>query len=233
MDPEAYHEESFVYDLPIGRRGGLFRCDLDELMERQLVSHPQLEIPVLISKLLEAIREADGTTSEGIFRISPGAKQVLLLKAQLENGDWTIPTDSPHVAAALLKEVLRGFSQPLVPFDKYELCLKMADDTVIDDDEWLWVIQEIPLVNQCVLEALADLFEEMLRPHNQECTKMTSHNLAVVFAPAVLRQADATAEEMLANSRAEVEFTKKFIEYLVKQHLLRHGQATEPAPHNG
>ncbi|MES1912926.1 MAG: hypothetical protein MHM6MM_005142 [Cercozoa sp. M6MM] len=78
-------------------------------MENGITSDPD-EVPRLVTTLTEAVTTLGaGLRTEGIFRVSAQEEELRALKKQFDAGkDYSVPGQSPHLPAALLKLWLRG-----------------------------------------------------------------------------------------------------------------------------
>ena len=73
-------------------------------------------------------------------------------------------------------------------------------------------VASLPLVNQRVLQLLADLVADVTAPPNQKSNRMTLSNLGVVFAPCIMRSSGDDAAELLSNAKHEVRFASLLFE---------------------
>lgn len=68
------------------------------------------------------------------------------------------------------------------------------------------LVSSLPLVNQRVLQVLADFVDEIIDERNQKLNRMTLENLSIVFAPCLLRSTSEDPQELLLNSKYEIKF---------------------------
>ena len=78
---------------------------------------------------------------------------------------------------------LRDLVDPIIPHALYDYCIKNAENT----DETLLILDMIPEHNRNVLLYLISFLQVIGEPQNQAATKMNINNLAMVFAPNILR----------------------------------------------
>lgn len=81
----------------------IFTGSLEWIMLQQADEHPDLDVPLLLTKLLKAIKKLDGLETEYIFK--PNVEPTLLdsIIRRLEGGVYKLKTDDPHVPANVLK----------------------------------------------------------------------------------------------------------------------------------
>lgn len=85
-------------------------------MELQSQTHPNLNIPVIVQSLCDAIIRTNGLFAEGIFRVPGDTEQVYGLRIQLDKGDFDLSNiTDPNTPASLLKLWLRELSEALIP----------------------------------------------------------------------------------------------------------------------
>ena len=169
-------------------------------------------VPRILPVLIAAIEELGGPTSEGIFRLSVSSDELHAVRKRLEGGDYRLSNvNNPHVPAAVLKAWLRDLSSPLIPFACYERAIelgKVAPSSLFDSQPphpqlpaLLSLLQSIPPLNRRVLFYLLCFLHRLTLPPCVEQSRMTQFNLAVVFAPTLLRSEGNEAVAMLQQSK--------------------------------
>lgn len=103
-----------------------------------------------------------------------------------------------HVLATMVKSLFREFPEPLMTFEMYENFLNVAE--IPEEKERLRciyaMIELLPKVNRTALERLTYHLARVV--HQAPVNKMSSQNLAVIFAPCLLkRNLDVKAQEQL------------------------------------
>ena len=97
--------------------------------------------------------------------------------------------EDPHAVAALLKAFLRQLPDPLFTFDLYEAFIQTEMAMGKELEVWLFTVKKLltslPPVNQRVIRIIFELLSEFSKRSNVNL--MTSSNLAIVFAPNLLR----------------------------------------------
>jgi len=191
-------------------------------------------IPRFLPLIMSSIRSADGghgLEQEGIFRVSASADQVRNWKKKLDEVGGSqlkmddMPRDQLHLSCALLKEFLRSMTEPVIPTSNYSAAIAMAKKHASSSaaggndisspltltgairaeiHSWL---STLPTVNQRVLHALAHFMSEVVSERNVVSNRMSVENLAIVFAPCLLRNVSMdNAAEIMINSKFEVRF---------------------------
>ncbi len=131
----------------------------------------------------------------------------------MEKGDYDTKTNkSIHVASGLLKEFLRELIEPLFPQDLYADCINAVKDVeTVPAAEMtkkvLALFDRLPPLTQRVIKYVGVLLREVSSPENAALNMMTIDNLAIVFAPSLLRCPHDDPMEMLSNSKFETRFT--------------------------
>lgn len=193
-----------------------FRHQVFGVSLREIMQYPENRdetglYPRILTFLSESILKLKGTSIEGIFRVPGYFDEVQMLRLRVERGNYSIEGISdPSTPASLLKLWLRELSEPIVPHLFYERCLMVGSDV----DEAVRILDEIPEINRNVLKYLIKFLQVVGDPRYQPKTKMTISNLAMVFAPNVLRCPSDNPLVILANSKFEQSFLKSLINYL-------------------
>lgn len=160
------------------------------------------QIPLVVIFLVESIEKLGGLETEGIFRLSPMAKELNYARKKIEGGDFSLKhlgTD-PHVPAALLKEWMRGLSTPLLEarhITEFEACQDL--------------FYVLPAVNFQVLRYISQFCQKILSPETQQKTRMNLDNLGIIFAPCFFRI------ENMAFLQSKIKFTCWIISSLYKE----------------
>eukprot|EP00466_Bigelowiella_natans_P020574 jgi/Bigna1/61642/fgenesh1_kg.24_\ len=155
--------------------------------------------------MIEAIRKLGGFTVEGIFRLSAKKDDLVRLRKQFDQGIYAVKETSPHVPAGLLKQWLRELAEPLIPTEKYAEAIEIARSKPELQDVQNFV-EKLPGINLNVLKHISSMAKEIAA--QSAVNKMTFSNLAIVFAPGMLRNPSEDPHEMLENSKYETLFTK-------------------------
>ncbi|KAI1003380.1 hypothetical protein K3495_g4824 [Podosphaera aphanis] len=172
----------------------LFGSDLCERAD-----YERRQIPSVVTRCIEEV-ELRGMDVEGIYRKTGGNSQVKTIQdgfERMEDYDISDPTLDITAVTSVLKQYLRRLPIPLLTFDVYD---RVLESTSIEDCH-----------ERCL--HLRDTFS-MLPPKHRDCLEflifhlsrvavkekenlMSSKNLAVVFAPTIMR--DTSIEREMNN----------------------------------
>lgn len=128
---------------------------------------------------------------EGIYRKSGGNSQVQMVKEAFETKDLHFDLSDPdldiHAVTSGLKQYFRRLPMPLITYDVYDLLLDATSITDTDEKAKAMrrAVGELPKAHRDVLEFLMFHLDRITQ-HSDE-NMMTSSNVAVVFAPTIMR----------------------------------------------
>jgi len=165
-----------------GTQTKLFGVPLEEVMERQKVAYPDLEVPVFFVTAAKIIKEK-GYDVKGIFRIRGKLKEVKELKQKIDSGEELEEDFSNiHLLATVLKAFLRELPVPILTFENYDAFIGAHSAAGDEQIKQLAEIMEgLPKQNYNLLKFLFSLLHD-LSLHAEE-TQMTADNLAKVISP--------------------------------------------------
>ncbi|EFA75183.1 RhoGAP domain-containing protein [Heterostelium album PN500] len=151
---------------------------------------------------------------EGICRISGNITRVKELKKSFENDedvDLSKIVDK-HTISGALKMFLRDMDEPILTFELYKNFLGAYD--IKDKNAKIAFIKSLlsalPKENQEILQmVLKFLYTVQL---HQEKNKMTSANIAIVFAPTMLRPKEESFETMMNATNYTMDIVKSMVE---------------------
>jgi len=178
-------------------RAQLFGGSLEEIMESE--ENQGLLVPKVYSCLTDAVMKMNGATTEGVFRLSCEVLSLQALKQQLEKRNFQIAGRDPHVPANAMKSFLRELKEGLIPEVYYFQCL--ACERVADCER---ILRKIPEWHFFLLKELVLFLRDFAR--NQPETKMGVNNLAMIFAPCIIRSPSQDSTEIMKNSTSEQQF---------------------------
>jgi len=139
----------------------------------------QSQIPVILVDLKRIIKEKNGFSAEGIFRLSADGKEREIVKAKINRGDssWQ-EIEDVHVAAKLIGQWFR------------ELPIRFWDEVGQDVVERTKSVEQLVKAHESFPEPhcsiilwLWDLLVEVTE--YSELNRMSNRNLAIVFAPSL------------------------------------------------
>jgi len=127
---------------------------------------------------------------EGIYRKSGGTGQVNQIRAGFErDNDFDIsdPDLDIHAVTSALKQFLRKLPTPLISYDVYDMLLDCAriEDQKARAQPMKEAINQLPKSHKDCLEFLVFHLAKVMA--HEKHNLMTPLNLAVVFAPTIMR----------------------------------------------
>lgn len=135
---------------------------------------------------------------EGIYRKSGGNSQVQQVKDWFENPSKDFDISDPdldiHAVTSGLKQYFRRLPTPLITFDVYD---KLLDTTTIEDkgariEAMASALDDLPRVHYDTLDYLIGHLARVVLQEKENL--MTSTNVAVVFAPTIMRPESVSRE---------------------------------------
>ncbi|KAJ5122430.1 hypothetical protein N7526_009367 [Penicillium atrosanguineum] len=173
--------------------GGLFGTDLEARME-----HEKSIIPAIVTRCIQEV-ELRGMDMEGIYRKSGAASAIQGIRDGFERNPFDYDISDPdldiHAVTSALKQYFRKLPMPLITYDVYE--------TIIDSAEVSSVPGRVELLQRNLRRVATRVVER------QEENLMTSQNVAVVFAPTIMRP------ESLAREMTDVQKKNDILKFLV------------------
>jgi len=171
-----------------------------------------------VSQLIEYLGRPENVKVEGLFRKHGNLKKQQTLKERLnkgitvdlDSGDFTI-----HECAGTLKHFLSDLSEPLLTDAYYSAHCQVASLT--GNDMLERKVQALQLLFLLIPEANFALLRDLLKllfsvKDNAEYNKMTSHNLATVFATHLLCPRKLSADCLQTNHQIFIKATAFMID---------------------
>ncbi len=159
-------------------------------------------VPQLIVILTEAVLSTGGETSVGLFRLPPSSEAVSAVEERLDSGvkaeAFRNVTD-PNIPGIVLKRLLTALDPPLI--DKYTAvvdAVRLNKFTLLVD-----VLRKLEPINKATLNYLIPFLRFLADPLVAEKTKMDAANIAMVFAPTLLRDESRGDRPSLSSSYLE------------------------------
>merc|ERR1712137_1181008 len=145
-----------------------------------------------------------GLKVEGIFRSSGEFRQVADILRDAGKGkrvSWSITSD-PHLVACVIKVWLCELENPLLTWELHDCFIAAQDGPSVEESlrRIATVIQILPIGARAVFQRLVFLMTKI--DAHSETNKMNASNLAIVFAPVLLRYEVEDLTKMLAHSEA-------------------------------
>ncbi|KAF2713127.1 RhoGAP-domain-containing protein [Pleomassaria siparia CBS 279.74] len=162
-------------------------------------------IPAVVSRCIEEVElrgnncsnSDSGMDVEGVYRKSGAASQVTQVKTGFEKSseyDISDPDLDIHAITSALKNYFRKLPVPLITFDVYDQFLEAGqiEDQQQKTTALLAAINEVPRAHRDCLQFLVFHLSRVIG-HAKD-NLMTPLNLAVVFAPTIMRPMDIQRE---------------------------------------
>ncbi|KAB8078142.1 hypothetical protein BDV29DRAFT_20951 [Aspergillus leporis] len=187
---------------------GLFGTDLEQRME-----HEKSIIPAIITRCIQEV-ELRGMDMEGIYRKSGASSAIQTIRdgfeRQPQDYDISDPDLDIHAVTSALKQYFRKLPNPLITFEVYETIIETGE--IASPSERIETLQkcllELPRVHRDVLEFLMFHLKRVVEREKENL--MTSQNIAVVFAPTIMRP------QSLAREMTDVQKKNEVLKFLVE-----------------
>ncbi|KAI1189261.1 rho GTPase activator Rga [Nemania serpens] len=172
-----------------------------ELADR--AEYERRQIPSVVTRCIEEV-ELRGMEMEGIYRKTGGNSQVKSIQEGFdknENYDISDPDMDITAVTSVLKQYFRKLPTPLLTYDIYDRVLEtnsLATDSE-KCDHLQNVFNQLPRQHKDCLEFL--MFHLSRVASRESENLMTPRNLAVVFAPTIMR--DTNIEREMTDMRAK------------------------------
>ncbi|KAH7385575.1 hypothetical protein DE146DRAFT_212760 [Phaeosphaeria sp. MPI-PUGE-AT-0046c] len=161
------------------------RCEFEKQM-----------IPRVVSRCIEEV-ELRGMDVEGVYRKSGGTSQVNQVRSGFEaDNDYDIsdPDLDIHAVTSVMKNYFRRLPVPLITFSVYDQFLEAGqlEDPEIQSKALQAAVNEIPKAHRDTLQFLVFHLSRVIQHASDNL--MTPLNVAVVFAPTIMRPMDIQRE---------------------------------------
>lgn len=200
--------------------GSLFGGELSDIMK--MSANQGCTVPKIITSLCEALQSTGGFQKEGVFRLAASTTEQAALKNQVASHNYKIePSVNPHAIASTIKLFLRELDKPLFPSNLYQTCLRLGlkakEDPDLDSKEQRFdeMYSQVPSVNRATIEYVIRFIAEVAK--HEKVNRMGVRNLAIIFAPSMLRDPSGDPMSMMRNTQYESGFLIYLIEVLSKR----------------
>jgi hypothetical protein len=155
-----------------------------------------------------------GMDMEGIYRKSGASSAIQTIREGFERSPQDYDISDPdldiHAVTSALKQYFRKLPMPLITYDVYEKIIETGD--IPSQSARIESLQqslgELPRVHQDVLEFLVFHLKRVVEREKENL--MTSQNIAVVFAPTIMRP------QSLAREMTDVQKKNEVVKFLVE-----------------
>eukprot|EP01119_Soliformovum_irregulare_P024041 TRINITY_DN8538_c0_g1_i1.p1 TRINITY_DN8538_c0_g1~~TRINITY_DN8538_c0_g1_i1.p1 ORF type:complete len:582 (+),score=81.17 TRINITY_DN8538_c0_g1_i1:51-1796(+) len=158
-------------------------------------------IPRIVEEILKFLEDHDGIQTDGIFRISGSITDIQQMRKDYDQGKPTLQKcENVHNATGLLKLFLRELPEPLMTYEKYDDFVQ-AQLNYEKNQEVIAIVDLIRSLPRCNYDLLKCLLSFLRRV--AECSsinRMTTSNLAIIFAPSLLKSQNDLGSKMLEDA---------------------------------
>jgi len=174
----------------------IFGISLEEVMKHPM--NQDQTIPLIVLNCMRYLLR-NGTEVEGIFRLSGRAQRIEELKNAYDRGEAVDFSSEPdvHVISGLLKLYFRDLPDPLCTFTLYAEWIAAYDATDLEATKVRMksLLKKLPTTNYLTLSSLMALLETI--SNSYQVTKMTAPNLAICWAPNILKPKEESLTSVL------------------------------------
>ncbi|TPX15085.1 uncharacterized protein E0L32_004915 [Thyridium curvatum] len=172
-----------------------------DLVER--ADYERRQIPSVVTRCIEEV-ELRGMDIEGIYRKTGGNSQVKMIQEGFDkNEDFDISDPGLDITAvtSVLKQYFRKLPNPLLTFEVYERILE-SNSITGDEDRCAHLRKTVNMLPAKHRDCLEFLMFHLARVASRERENLMSpKNLAVVFAPTIMR--DHSLEKEMTDMHAK------------------------------
>ncbi|OKL64378.1 hypothetical protein UA08_00767 [Talaromyces atroroseus] len=185
----------------------LFGVDLEQRLEQE-----KSIIPSVVTRCIQEV-ELRGMDEEGIYRKSGASTVTQNIRDGFEHAndfDISDPDLDIHAVTSALKQYFRKLPTPLITYDVYDSVLETNDVSGQQSriEALRASLEGLPRVHRDVLEFL--IFHLKRVVEHEKTNLMTSQNIAVVFAPTIMRPID------IAREMTDVQKKNEALKFLVE-----------------
>jgi len=192
----------------------IFGVPLEESMRHPMNTYAP--IPLIVLNCMKYLLK-NGTQTEGIFRLSGRAQRIEELKDAYNRGEVVDFSNEPdvHVISGLLKLYFRTLPDPVCCHSLYRewIAAYNSQDMESTRIKLRAILKKLPEVNFLTLSSLMGLLS--LIKESSEQTKMTAPNLAICWAPNIIRP----KEESLSAALVESNIVNNIVSLLISDFI--------------
>ncbi|KAE8554427.1 Rho-type gtpase-activating protein [Talaromyces marneffei ATCC 18224] len=185
----------------------LFGVDLEQRLELE-----KSIIPSIVTRCIQEV-ELRGMDEEGIYRKSGASTVTQIIREGFEQAndyDISDPDLDIHAVTSALKQYFRKLPSPLITYEVYDSVVDTFNipEQSIRIEAMRNSLDALPRVHRDVLEFL--IFHLKRVVEHERINLMTSQNVAVVFAPTIMRPKD------IAREMTDVQKKNEALKFLVE-----------------
>lgn len=150
---------------------------------------------------------------EGIYRKSGAASAIQTIREGFEQSPQDYDISDPdldiHAVTSALKQYFRKLPTPLITYEVYDMVIETGEiqSPAARIESLQSCLRELPRVHQDVLEFLVFHLKRVVEREKENL--MSSQNIAVVFAPTIMRP------QSLAREMTDVQKKNEVLKFLV------------------
>uniref|UniRef100_A0A336KVQ1 CSON001076 protein n=1 Tax=Culicoides sonorensis TaxID=179676 RepID=A0A336KVQ1_CULSO len=170
-------------------------------------------IPPVVRMCVDHLSVSDVIDTEGIFRRSGNKNRINELKEIINTGkEVQLCDENTHDVSSLLKTFLRELQEPLLTFELYDEIIEFLNWPKDERSRNVKLIlrEKLPVENYELFKYLVEFLVKVM--DRKDFNKMTSSNLAIVFAPNLIY---AKNNQM---SLDEVAPINAFVDFVLQNH---------------
>jgi len=158
-------------------------------------------IPLIVLNCMKYLVK-NGTQAEGIFRLSGRAQRIVELKDAYDRGEVVDFSGEPdvHAIAGLLKLYFRKLPDPVCCHGLYPEWIAAYDSADVESSKLKikTILKKLPEINFLSLSSLMGLL--FMIKESSEVNKMTAPNLAICWAPNIIRPKEDSLSAVFVES---------------------------------
>jgi hypothetical protein len=155
----------------------------------------------------------NGLQEPGLFRVPGNNDEIEAIKRRYQNEEEVKLVDV-NDTAGVFKQYLRKLPEPLIPYDQYKAFMRVAAEhkpqTPKRCEQLRELLGTLPKHSFALLRHLCVFLVRVAT--NSAVNKMTSDNIAIVFAPNLLRPKEETATSMMVEMPLSIGVINTFID---------------------
>ncbi|KAK5583661.1 hypothetical protein RB653_005259 [Dictyostelium firmibasis] len=193
----------------------IFGIDLETIVTSQNQPTFVSEVPKIVASVIEWLDKHNAVNEEGIFRIPGNGITIQEIKKSFDEGKGDLSkfnSSDIHSVAGVLKLYLRELPEPLFIWRYYSTFIKVIrnPDHLQRALHLRMLCYGLPKVNRDLVLSLMGFLNKISL--NNRINKMTSQNLATVFAPNILRPQKETLNQIMEDSAYVTGIIKSFVD---------------------
>jgi hypothetical protein len=229
----------------------IFDCTLAQAyaLNSKIAQSSAVDIPFILEAAVAALeRTSAGFAVQNLFKQDCKAAELNKIKAQLQQGDYNLPTSvDPHLYTNLIKMWLNSLTDSVIPPEIVQNCLNIGQfelekldlDNATSEQEEIEeksevraalsaIMSEMPPLNRRVLLRIIRVIRKIIQPSNSQRSNMNLQSLSVIFAPILLRYKGISSKKSSYEQFQDAQHSVRFIQHLFRYAYLLARNAKDP-----